>query len=225
MSWFGRFLTSSIGRKFIMSFTGLFLIVFLLVHCAINALIFLNDGGVAFNEAAHFMGTNVIIRTMEIGLFLGIFLHIIQAYLITIQNRKARPVGYAVSAPSANSKWYSRSMTLLGTLILLFLIIHIKDFWWVSRITGLEKTAEGTGDLFSEMREVFQQGWVVIIYLLGVASLTWHLIHGFNSAFQTLGLTHKKYASLISNIGIGYSIIISILFALMPVSMFFGWIQ
>ncbi|MBK6731436.1 MAG: succinate dehydrogenase cytochrome b subunit [Bacteroidetes bacterium] len=225
MSWFGNFITSSLGKKFVMSITGLFLILFLAVHCGVNSLIFLNDGGVTFNKAAHFMGTNIIIRTMEIGLFLGFFLHIIQALLIAAKNRSARPIRYQVNSPSQNSTWYSRSMTLLGTLILLFLIIHIKHFWWVSRITGLEETADGTGDLFIEMTAVFQHGWIVIVYLLGVTSLLWHLIHGFRSAFHTLGLTRLKYTKLITNIGIAYSIIVSILFAMMPVTMFFGWIQ
>ncbi|HET8964317.1 MAG TPA: succinate dehydrogenase cytochrome b subunit [Chitinophagales bacterium] len=225
MGWFRNFITSSIGRKVIMSITGIFLILFLAVHCGINSLIFFNDGGATYNAAAHFMATNIIIRTMEVGLFLGFFLHIIQAYMITGRNRRARPIGYKVNTPSQNSTWYSRSMTLLGTLILLFLIIHIKHFWWVSRITGLEETADGTGDLFNEMKIVFQHGWIVIVYLLGVISLLWHLIHGFRSSFHTLGLTHHKYAKPIRNVGIAYSIIIAILFAMMPVTMFFGWIQ
>lgn len=208
-----------------MSITGIFLVLFLAVHCGINSLIFFNDGGATFNAAAHFMGTNIIIRTMEVGLFLGIILHIVQAIVITAQNRKARPIGYKVSNPSANSSWYSRSMSLLGTLILLFLIIHIKQFWWVSRITGLEETADGTGNLYGEMQSVFKHGWVVIVYLVGVVSLLWHLIHGFRSAFHTLGLTVGKYAGPIRNTGIVYSIIVTLLFALMPVSMFLGWIQ
>ncbi|MFN3940707.1 MAG: succinate dehydrogenase, partial [Chitinophagales bacterium] len=163
--------------------------------------------------------------TMEIVLFAGIIVHIVQAYIIAVQNKNARPVHYAVNKSGANSKWYSRSMTLLGTLILLFLIIHIKHFWWVSRITGLEKTASGEGNLFAEMQSVFAEGWVVIIYLLGVISLCWHLIHGFKSAFQTLGITHRKYSTFISNLGVAYSLIISFLFAMMPVAIFFGWIQ
>lgn len=225
MSWFGNFLTSSLGRKFVMGITGIFLIIFLIVHCGVNALIFLNDGGEAFNKAAHFMATNVVIRTMEFVLFAGILLHIVQAYLIALKNKKARPLNYSVNSPANNSKWYSRSMTLLGTLILLFLIIHIKHFWWVSRITGLEETATGEGDLFAEMKAVFTEGWVIVVYLLGVISLCWHLIHGFQSAFQTLGLTHRKYSTLISQLGVAYSLIISFLFAMMPVAIFFGWIQ
>lgn len=225
MNWFGKFLVSSIGRKLVMSVTGISLILFLIVHCGINALIFVNDGGVLFNEAAHFMGTNVIIRTMEIGLFAGIILHIVQAYILAANNAKARNVKYQVNKASSNSKWYSRSMTLLGTLILLFLILHLKHFWVVSRFIGLEETSYGAEDLFIEMKEVFSIGWVVIAYLIGVISLAWHLLHGFQSAFQTLGLNQKKYKGLINGIGTAYSIIIPLLFALMPVAMYFEWVK
>jgi succinate dehydrogenase / fumarate reductase, cytochrome b subunit len=155
MNWFGTFLTSSIGKKFVMGLTGISLVLFLLVHCGINALIFANDGGVLFNKAAHFMGTNIIIRTMEIGLFGGILLHIVQAYILAAGNAKARPSKYQVNNASANSRWYSRSMTLLGTLILLFLIIHLKHFWVVSRFIGLEETDYGAENLFIEMQKVF----------------------------------------------------------------------
>ncbi len=225
MNWFGTFLTSSIGKKFVMGLTGISLVLFLLVHCGINALIFANDGGVLFNKAAHFMGTNIIIRTMEIGLFGGILLHIVQAYILAAGNAKSRPSKYQVNNASANSRWYSRSMTLLGTLILLFLIIHLKHFWVVSRFIGLEETSYGAENLYIEMQEVFANLWVVIVYLLGVISLAWHLVHGFQSAFQTLGLNQQKYKALIRNAGWAYSIVISLLFALMPVAMYLEWVK
>jgi succinate dehydrogenase / fumarate reductase, cytochrome b subunit len=138
MSWFSGFLTSSIGRKFVMAATGLFLISFLTIHCILNSLIFFNDHGLMFNTYAHFMGTNYIVHILEVGLFLGIILHIVQAYMLYAYNKQARPIGYEVNRPSANSKLYSRSMTLLGTLILIFLIIHLKDFL-------VDKSVGGTG--------------------------------------------------------------------------------
>jgi succinate dehydrogenase / fumarate reductase, cytochrome b subunit len=174
-----------------------------------------------------------LIRTMEIVLFAGFFVHIIQAYLLTAQNRKARPIGYAVSNPSANSKWYSRSMTLLGTLILLFLVMHISHFWAPSRLggnLGIEHLNEvNLGDkevlnLFEEMVITFQSPFVLVVYLLGVISLCWHLVHGFQSAFQTLGVNHKKYTPVLKNIGICFSIVVCIVFAMMPISIFAGWI-
>ena len=130
--------SQSIGRKIAMGLTGLFLISFLVVHCFLNALIFFNDGGETFNIGAEFMATNWIIRAMEIVLFAGILLHIWLALKLTIQNRRARPVKYAVGPGQSNSKWYSRWMGLLGTLLLMFLIIHTRHFWVETRFIGLE---------------------------------------------------------------------------------------
>ena len=213
MGVFSFLLKSSIGKKIIMGLTGLFLIIFLVVHCGVNALIFMNDGGVLFNEAAEFMATNILIRTMEIVLFLGI---------LVFENKKARPVSYAMTNGNANSKWYSRSMGLLGTLLLIFLIIHLRHFWYVSRLTN-ELNANET--LFDEMKEVFSLLWVVMVYLLGMISLSYHLMHGFQSAFQTLGWNHKKYTPIISAIGFCYSIIIPLIFSIMPIAFYLGWIK
>ena len=238
MTW-KHFFTSSIGKKLIMGLTGIFLISFLIVHCGLNAMIYFNDSGETFNHWAHFMGSNLIIRVMEIGLFAGILIHIVQGLVLWAQNSRARPVKYAVNNSSFNSKWYSRSMGLLGTLIGLFLILHLYHFWTPSRLGGIagihslteirlgvEYNGQQVHDLYAEMLTVFQNNsWVVIIYVLGVISLFWHLLHGFQSAFQTFGLNHKKYTPLIKGLGIGYSIIICLLFASMPVSMYLGWVK
>ena len=186
---------SSLGKKLVMGITGLFLVSFLMVHCFLNSLIFLNDGGETFNLGAEFMAKNWLIRAMEIVLFGGLLWHIIQAAILTRQNKKARPVAYAVSNPSANSKWYSRSMGLLGTILLIFLILHLRHFWVVSRFT--DEITSGRETLFNEMKEVFSQLWVVVLYCFAMISLGYHLLHGFKSAFQTLGWNHTKYLSLI----------------------------
>ncbi len=114
MTWKQMF-TSSVGKKLVMGFTGLFLILFLMVHVGLNACIWANDGGEMFNKAAHFMGSNLIPRILEIGLFVGLMLHVVQGYLLTLQNKNARSVGYAVDYKDG-SKWYSRSMALLRNL-------------------------------------------------------------------------------------------------------------
>jgi succinate dehydrogenase / fumarate reductase cytochrome b subunit len=178
------------------------------------------------------MGTNILIRSAEIVLFAGLILHIVDGLMLYFQNRKARPVKYAKEKSSASSKWYSRSMALLGTLILLFLIVHLAHFWVKTRVTELTVTNpvmmnEGheLENLFAEMVLVFQNPLVVVIYVLGCISLAWHLIHGFKSAFQTFGLNHKKYNGLISTTGIAFSILVSLIFAAMPVSMYLGWIK
>src|SRR5205085_2797387 len=191
---FKQLFTSSIGKKFTMGLTGFFLISFLVVHCGINAMIFFNDGGETFNHWGHFMGSNLIIRTMEIGLFLFLLLHIVQGLLLWGQNNKARPIKYTVNKASTNSTWYSRSMGLLGTLILLFLVLHLYHFWTPSRfggIAGIHPLEETTLDvynnqevhnLYKEMQVVFQNNIiVVVVYVLGLVSLFFHLVHGFQS--------------------------------------------
>jgi len=223
MSKKSGFLSSSIGKKFLMGITGLFLITFLLVHCFVNALIFFNDGGETFNKGAEFMGTNWLIRAMELVLFGGIILHIIQALILTLENKKARPIGYAVTNGNANSTWYSRWMGLLGTLILMFLIIHLKHFWVVSRFTDHITSGEET--LFEEMKEVFENPIMVALYCASMISLAYHLLHGFQSAFQSLGLNHKKYTPLIKKLGFAFSILVPAVFASMPLTMFFGIIK
>lgn len=226
MNW-NHYFTTSIGKKLVMGFTGLFLIAFLVVHCYINSLIFVSRE--AFNAAADFMATCVAMRILEIGLFAGIFLHIIQGYLLVRKNASTRKEGYQVKAGNKTSAWYSRSMGLLGTLILLFLIMHINHFWVPSRITGGLNPMEVHGvemhDLYQKMIDTFQSHFVVAVYLLGVFSLAWHLIHGFYSAFQTMGLTMPKYKAVIRTVGVIFTLVICILFALMPIAMHVGWVS
>ena len=226
MASFGNAFSSSIGKKLIMGITGLFLVLFLIVHCFLNALIFINDGGLTFNIGAHFMAGNWLIRSGEIVLFVGLLLHIYQGARVTFQNQAARPVKYAVNNGKANSKWYSRSMGLLGTLLLIFLIVHLANFWVVSRFTGIPTLdANGHEDLYAVMKETFSNVWIVILYTLAMVSLCYHLLHGFASAFQTMGWNHKKYNGLVKGFGIWYSIIISVLFALMPIAVYAGFIN
>jgi succinate dehydrogenase / fumarate reductase cytochrome b subunit len=233
MKW-SEFLTSSIGKKFIVALTGLFLISFLVVHVSINSCIWANDGGEMFNKAAHFMGSTILIRIMEVGLFIGFIIHIIQGLVLEFQNRKKRGISYAVNYGNRGSKWYSRSMGLLGTLLLLFLIMHIYHFWTPSRLGGIAnihelETVEYDGkeyaNLFAEIVKVFQSPLIVVLYVLACISLAFHLMHGFQSAIRTLGLVNKRYMSLVQSLGIGFSIIVPLAFAMMPVSVYLGWIS
>lgn len=226
MTWKQVF-TSSIGKKLVMGFTGIFLVLFLVVHAGLNACIWAMDDGVMFNRAANFMGSNIIPRIMEVGLFIGIFLHIIQGYLLTLENRKKRTVAYAVNY-SEGSKWYSRSMAVLGSILLLFFIIHWKQFWIPSRFTGVEEAILPNGlqihNMFALMKETFRELWVVIFYVIACISLAYHLAHGFQSAFKTIGVHNKRYQLMLSTLGYGFAIIVPLVFAMMPVSFYLGWV-
>ena len=235
MNW-SQLFTSSIGKKVVVAVTGLFLITFLVVHvglnsCVFNDLIDPQDNGDMFNRAASFMARAYVVRLMEYVLFAGFFVHIIQALVVEFENRRKRNIGYEIKMGNRGSKWYSRSMGLLGTILLIFLILHWWHFWIPSRFThrGIEEPIILSNgfighDMFSLMKATFSEWWIVILYVAACISLAWHLVHGFQSAFRTLGLHNKKYLNLINSIGIGFSIIVPLLFALMPLSFKLGWI-
>ncbi len=223
-----------------MALTGLFLISFLVIHvglnsCIFNDLSFFNpeDNGSMFNRAAYFMGNSLVIRILEFGLFAGFILHIIQGYAVEIKNRKMRKLSYQVAMGNKGSKWYSRSMAIMGTLIFFYLIIHVSQFWVPSRITHTAEPVsypELSGNremhnMFLLMYDTFQQEWVVLLYLVGVLSLAFHLFHGFHSAFRSLGVHNRKYLKILEGFGYAFTIIVCVLFALMPLSMYFDWVS
>jgi len=228
MTWKQVF-TSSIGQKITMSLTGIFLILFLVVHVGVNACVWFNDGGEVFNRAANFLGENVVPRILEIGLFVFFLLHIVQGYVLEAENRTKRNVGYAIDYGNRGSRWYSRSMGLLGTLVLLFLIIHLIDFWIPSRFSKMPEATLSDGkvvhNLYSLMVIRFQELWIVIIYVIGCISLCYHLLHGFYSAFKTLGVYNKRYLILVRWTGYVFAIVVSLAFAMMPVSFYLGWVK
>ncbi|WP_324671582.1 succinate dehydrogenase cytochrome b subunit [Hymenobacter sp. GOD-10R] len=221
MSWISNTFSSSIGRKVVVAITGLFLCSFLVVHLIGNFQLFKNDGGAAFNIYSHFMGTNPVIRTVEWVLLLGFVFHIYESYTLAVRNRAARSVGYVESRPSQNSPWYSRSMALLGTIILLFLLVHMYNFFYRARFGDLDPDINNNADLYTLVYSSFKQWWYVLLYVAAQVALCYHLIHGFRSGFQTLGLNHRKYTPLIRVIGYAFAILVCAGFAAMPLYFFF----
>jgi succinate dehydrogenase / fumarate reductase, cytochrome b subunit len=218
MNWKDYFNTS-VGKQLQMSFTGIFLILFLIIHCYVNAQVFYNDGGIRFNEAAHFMGTNFVIRIIEIGLFAFLLLHTIQGLSLWAKNRSRRSVG---SSGNKTTPWYRRSMALLGTLVLLFLILHLYQFWGPNRLSQF--TGGGELNLYGLMKEEFRLTWVLVAYLGGCIALGWHLAHGFYSAFQHLGFGTHRYKNIIKGVSVAFAIIVPLIFAVMPVAFYMQWI-
>lgn len=205
-----------------MSLTGLFLISFLIVHLSGNLQLLANDNGESFNIYAAFMSHNPIIRVISIGLYTFIVLHAIQGIVLALQNRKAKGMHYKKGQP-AGASWPAKNMALLGILLFAFLCIHMGDFWWKMRFTdqlamvsypGRDEPVE---DIYTRVHVAFQELWIVIIYVIGVIALALHLVHGFQSAFQSLGINHNKYTPVIKIIGLIFSIIVPIGFALIPI--------
>ncbi len=217
-----NFLMASIGRKFLMSITGLFLVMFIGVHLTVNLLLVFDDSGELFNIGAHFMATNPAVKIMEPILGLGFMIHIIWSFLLEYQNWRARPVKYNKKNVGGTSSWTSRNMLVLGALVLVFLVMHIIDFYWVIKFephsidsvviggTEMENTYVLVSDLFktSVIYDIF--------YVLGAILLGFHLSHGFWSAFQTLGLNNKNWMKRLQVIGKVYAVIVAIGFAFIP---------
>jgi succinate dehydrogenase / fumarate reductase cytochrome b subunit len=273
------FFKSSIGKKVFMALTGLFLCTFLVGHLLGNLQLILKtgeEGRRAFNEYAYFMGHNIFIKTLSYVTYIAVLIHVVDGIVLTIQNRKARPVRYAYNKPAANSSSASRSMAILGTLILVFLATHMANFWWKMKIKeevplhtyklemennpamtsqspeiyythvpsmqpipkdnnnviekGTElyykgsniKIGEGYRDLHGLVMDFFSPSknegalFAVLFYVISMIVLAYHLLHGFQSAFQSLGMNHPKYTPLIKIIGTGFAVLVPLLFAIIP---------
>jgi succinate dehydrogenase / fumarate reductase cytochrome b subunit len=213
MNWLFKFLTSSLGRKVIMSLTGLFLCTFLVVHMIGNLKLF--AGAHKFNEYAEFMAHNPLIKTVSFGLYFFIVVHAFQGLAIWGSNRAAAGGSrYKVkSATPTEARIAARNMGMLGILILAFLLLHMGQFWLKAKIIG----GLANDSLYDEVVLQFSQEWVVIAYLIGLVALALHLLHGFQSAFQTLGLNHKKYTPVIKGLGWLFAIAVPVGFATMPI--------
>jgi succinate dehydrogenase / fumarate reductase, cytochrome b subunit len=218
---FCRFFCSSIGKKIIVSLTGLFLVVFLLIHLSLNLLLFIGDGHV-FDVAANFMATNIVMKVLEIILALGFIIHLFYTSFLTLKNQSARPVKYAVVDQSDASTWSSRNMYITGGMVFIFLVIHLFNYYYKIKFTDLIESKKMTE--FQLVTSIFQpEYWYyVIIYILGFILLGLHLNHSFQSGFQTLGLNNRKWEQRLKVIGSVYSLIIAVGFTIIPLYFFFS---
>jgi succinate dehydrogenase / fumarate reductase cytochrome b subunit len=216
MNWIIRFFRSSPGRKFIMALTGLFLIVFLVIHLIGNSLVILNDEGIAFQGFVAFMEHNPVIKIMSVVLLAGFIIHIIQGIDVWVSNRKAKGITYAVNT-NANASIFSKYMFWFGVMIFIFLVLHLGNFWFGLKVSGTIKQEE----LYDTVIAAFKNPVYVFVYVIGIIALHMHLRHGFQSAFQSLGLNHLKWTPLIKFIGLLYSIIVPLGFLIIPIYVYF----
>ncbi len=208
MGWTKQFFSSSIGRKFAMALSAFFLIIFLLQHFLINLTSVLSPD--VFNQLSHFMGTNPLVQfALQPVLLIGVVFHFVMGFVLEIQNKRARGVGYAKSKGSANSTWMSRNMIYSGLFILLFMGFHFYDFW-IPEISYkyIEQKPAVEDRYWGEVVHMFQNPWRVAIYCLSFVFLALHLLHGFQSAFQSVGANNEKYTPGIQKLGKLYAILI-----------------
>lgn len=214
---------SSLAKKYWMSATGLFLCTFLLGHLLGNLQLLLpaEQASTQFNEYARFMTTNPIVKILSYITYFSILFHAVDGILLTIQNKKARPVKYAYNKPSANSNWTSRNMGFLGVVLLLFLVVHMRSFWYEMHFGTVPTDKNGLKDLYLITTEAFKQLWYVLLYVVSMIAIALHLSHGFSSSFQTLGVNHPKLNSIIKITGLFFGIAIPAAFAVIPVVIYF----
>lgn len=217
------FFTASIGRKFLMGVTGLFLVLFIIVHLTINLLLIFDDSGDLFNKGAYFMSTNPAVKIMEPILGIGFLVHIIWSFLITWENWRARPVKYEKQDLSNASSWASRNMLILGTLILVFLVVHIMNFYWKMKITGSPLLdyviVDGVNmkNSYNLVSTLFKESLIYsLFYVAGGILLGLHVVHGFWSSFQTLGLNNKIWMSRLRFVAKVYAILVAVGFSIIP---------
>jgi succinate dehydrogenase / fumarate reductase, cytochrome b subunit len=219
MRWFFKFLGSSIGKKFTMAVTGSFLLIFLIIHLVGNITLFL--GPEAFNGYVKALDViKPLIRVIEVVLLSAFLLHIFNGVRLWIENKKARATKYKVNSSSENSDVFSRTMFLTGSIVFIFLVLHLGTFFWRFNVhdpSGLANSHQ----YFDIVGGFFSCWWYVILYVIAVLLLGFHLNHGFQSAFQSFGWNHNKYTPLIKSIGTIYAIIMAIGFASMPIYFFF----
>jgi succinate dehydrogenase / fumarate reductase cytochrome b subunit len=215
--------TSSIGKKLMMSLAGIFLIIFLLVHLGINLLVILFDDPMVYNKAAHFMSSNVLIKIFEVILFGGFLLHIIYALILQIQNWLARPKRY-VRANYSNTSFFSKFMIHTALITLAFLAIHFADFYFKAKFghaTEIDVDGVMYHDFASEIVDKFKQLPFVIFYVAAFIFLGFHLIHGFQSAFKTLGMDNRRYTPVIQFLATIYSVIVVAGYTIIPILIYF----
>ncbi|NNF02359.1 MAG: succinate dehydrogenase cytochrome b subunit [Bacteroidia bacterium] len=218
---------NSIGKKLLVAATGLFLILFLVVHLAGNFQLLIPEdqgGKLAFNEYTAFMTSFPVIKIVSYFTYAAILLHAFLGIFFAVNSKSKRPEGYAYSG-NKNSTWASRNMGVLGTLILAFIVMHLYNFWWKIKFGPIPTMTTENGEILKDMYTVvishFKQPLFVILYVVSMAIIGFHLKHGFQSGFQTLGLNHPKYSPVINSVGIIFSIIIPAGFALIPVYIYF----
>jgi succinate dehydrogenase / fumarate reductase cytochrome b subunit len=201
-------MSSSIVRKFAMALSGFFLLIFLLQHMSINMMSVFNQD--AFNEVSYFMGYNAMVQyVLQPVLMFGVIFHLGMGIYLERQNRAARPVKYAMNKGEANSTWMSRNMIITGIMIMLFLGLHLFDFW-VHEMTVkyINVQPEDPSRYWGELHAKFNDPIRVGIYLLAFVFLALHLMHGFQSAFQSVGFNHNKYTPIIKKISNIYAIMV-----------------
>lgn len=218
--------STSLGKKLIMSITGIFLMLFLLVHLGTNLLLIIGDGEM-YNKAAHLLGSTPLFQVVEIVLALGFIFHIIYATTLTLKNQKTRPVKYAKYGSNHLTTWPSKNMYILGFAILAFLIVHLINFFLKIKFGEMPTVSYDGGitqmnNTYILVSEFFiAYWWYNVIYIVSAILLALHLGHGFWSSFQTVGLNNKIWMKRLRVVSYIYAVVIGVGFSIIPLYFWF----
>lgn len=213
-------------RKSIIAATGLFLCLFLIVHLSANCILLLPETTARgmYNSYSTLLRENPLIKLVAYALYLSIILHTVYALLVTLHNRKAKPQKYAVNHTNENSSWTSQNMGLIGIFILLFIVVHLANFWARIKLgmgEGVGVDSLGNKDVYEVTSSLFHNIYYVVFYSILMIPLGFHLHHGLKSAFKTLGFYHKNGLKIVSKVALVYALIVSILFGIIPFIVYF----
>lgn len=218
---------TSVGRKNLMAFTGLFIIFFLIIHLVGNLILIIPEsffpiefwGNVAnvhdmYNAYSHFLVHFWPVTFVAWVLYMAIIVHVIDAIIITLQNRKSKGEKYQIT-DNSTSTWYSRNMGVLGFVIGVFIVLHMSQFWLQYKVLKIEH------DLYNLVLVTFNVWWYVVIYEIGIIALGFHLVHGIESAHRSLGVYPNKIMKVIKFIALCFSLVMAILYAIIPIILYF----
>tara|TARA_X000001036_G_scaffold17797_1_gene14935 strand:- start:6235 stop:6900 length:666 start_codon:yes stop_codon:yes gene_type:complete len=217
-----QYFNSKIFQKALAALSGGFLILFLIGHLAGNLQLFIPGeiGKKQFNAYALFMTTNPAVMILSYLTYFSILLHSTLTIFLTLKSKSVRPVKYLVNSGSSNSTWSSRNMAFLGTVLLIFLIVHLRSFWYEMHFGEIGLDKWGNKDLYTVTVTAFDNIFYTAFYVLSMIMLAFHLHHGVESAFQTLGLNTLKYEKTIKFIGQGIAVVIPLVFATIPITLY-----
>ena len=217
-----QYFNSKIFQKALAALSGGFLILFLIGHLAGNLQLFIPGelGKKQFNAYALFMTTNPAVMVLSYLTYFSILLHSTLTIFLTLKSKSVRPVKYLVNSGSSNSTWSSRNMAFLGTVLLIFLIVHLRSFWYEMHFGEIGLDKWGNKDLYTVTVTAFDNIFYTAFYVISMIMLAFHLHHGVESAFQTLGLNTLKYEKTIKFIGQGIAVVIPLVFATIPITLY-----
>ena len=217
-----QYFNSKIFQKALAALSGGFLILFLIGHLAGNLQLFIPGelGKKQFNAYALFMTTNPAVMVLSYLTYFSILLHSTLTIFLTLKSRSVRPVKYLVNSGLSNSTWSSRNMAFLGTVLLIFLIVHLRSFWYEMHFGEIGLDKWGNKDLYTVTVTAFDNIFYTAFYVISMIMLAFHLHHGVESAFQTLGLNTLKYEKTIKFIGQGIAVFIPLVFATIPITLY-----